>query len=101
MKDLLIKLTIIAIIAAVLCAGLVFLDNTIANAQEEDYKCTYDYCVNARGCYWAEDRVACELGCIDVCKVVPYPAPTPYPAPVPFAFPLWLQVILDSIAAWL
>ena len=117
MKDRLIKLLILAIIAAVLCAGFIYLDNIIvANAQER--VCPYDYCIAVNGCYWADDRVSCEQSCANSCTIPyeapydPYPGPipfdwcewnecAPYPAPLPFAFPVWLQVILDSLASWL
>ena len=105
MKDLLIKLIIAVIIVAILCAGFVFLDNTIASAQDDYTEC-FDSCVSTCVGY-------CTPRCADKCsfmvappyETVPYPAPdiTPYPAPVvmPFTFPAWFQVILDSIAAWL
>ena len=100
MKDLLIKLTILAIIAAIMCAGFIYLDNVIVANAQDAVICPYD----DPYCYWTDPppiEIPCEIPCI----VLPYPAPviepTPYPAPLHFSFPSWLQVILDSIAAWL
>ena len=116
MKDLMIKLIILTIIAAVLCAGFIYLDNVIvANAQAEDpdcvlvdtrtYKCFLSFytpipdSTSTPQPYITYNPPLPETG--------PYPAPaiepTPYPAPVtmPFSFPTWFQVILNSIAAWL
>ena len=107
MKDRLIKLLILAILAAVLCTGFIYLDNIIvANAQDS----CWDDC--AKLCAYGDKL--CTFGCNIQCPITynpplpetgPYPAPiiepTPYPAPLPFAFPSWFQVILDSIAAWL
>ena len=108
MKDLMIKLIILTILAAVLCAGFIYLDNIIvANAQDS----CFDDCM----CRCLAPDDICAHGCGIQCPITynpalpemgPYPAPiiepTPYPAPLPFAFPVWLQVILDSITAfWL
>ena len=106
MKDLLIKLTIIAIIAAVLCAGFMYLDYSIAGAQYE-YPLTCKTLPNGdEFCCWVCPTPIPTQG--PTATPRPYPAPEydyydPYPAPVtmPFSFPTWFQVILDSIAAWL
>ena len=103
MKDRLIKFLILAIIAAVLCAGFIYLDNVIVANAQDAVICPFD----DPHCYYAHPDQ--ETG--------PYPEPPtydfdwcewnecePYPAPAtrPFSFPVWLQVILDSITAfWL
>ena len=102
MKDLLIKLTILAIIAAIMCAGFIYLDNVIvANAQDttfcswDDPHCTYLYPEQEVGPYPEPETYDfdwCEWN-----ECAPYPAP----ATMPFSFPVWLQVILNSIAAYL
>ena len=117
MKDRLIKLTILAILAAVLCAGFIYLDNVIvANAQDTGtgtgtgaLECIDDCieeCLETEGCVIS---VACAAYYApSTIETVPYPVPeytyyAPYPAPVtmPFSFPVWFQVILDSLASWL
>ena len=112
MKDTVIKFLILVIIAAVLCAGLVFLDNTIANAQDTGtLECIDDCieeCLETEGCVIA---IACAAYYApSTIETGPYPEPptydfdwcewnecAPYPAPLPFSFPTWLQIILDSI----
>ena len=108
MKDRLIKFLILAIIAAVLCAGFIYLDNVIvANAQAECLDDCIEDCLETEGCII---DVACAAYYNyynpPLPETGPYPAPVddpiPYPAPLPFSFPSWLQVILDSITAfWL